>query len=257
MRNRDKWRPTKYVYSKGKLVASRDPREVGVQSRLIADIVARFYGEHIRHHAKGRLLDLGCGTAPLFLVYKDYATEVTCVDWANSLHKNEYLDVECDLTEPLPFDDGTFDTIILSDVLEHIPGPDRLWAEMFRILAAEGRIVMNVPFYYWLHECPHDYYRYTEFALRRFVESAGLKLVLLQSIGGAPEVISDVFAKSIVRLPRIGVALAMVSQWLARRFIETGFGGRVSRSTASQFPLGYFLVAEKQKPGNRGGCFPT
>ena len=32
--------------------------------------------------------------------------------------------------ERLPFDDAEFDTIILSDVLEHIPSPEKLWGEM-------------------------------------------------------------------------------------------------------------------------------
>lgn len=148
MRNRDKWHPSKYVYRNRTLIASRDRNEVGVQSILIGDLVAGFYDKHLRQHARGRLLDLGCGKVPLFIIYKDYATEVTCVDWEHSLHKNEYLDLECNLTEPLPFNDGEFDTIILSDVLEHIPQPDRLWMEMFRILAAGGKIIMNVPFYY-------------------------------------------------------------------------------------------------------------
>jgi SAM-dependent methyltransferase len=40
------------------------------------------------------------------------------------------LDFECDLTKPLPFADGEFDTIILSDVLEHVPQPERLWSEI-------------------------------------------------------------------------------------------------------------------------------
>lgn len=218
---------------------------MGVQSILIADLVAGFYDKHLRQHARGRLLDLGCGKVPLFIVYKDYATEVTCVDWENSLHKNEYLDLECNLTEPLPFNDGQFDTIVLSDVLEHIPQPDRLWMEMFRILSTGGKVIMNVPFYYWLHECPHDYYRYAEFALRRFVENSGLKLVQLQSIGGAPEIMADIFAKNVVRLPGIGHPLAMISQWLTRCFISTRIGSKVSRATSYNFPLGYFLVAEK------------
>ena len=76
----------------------------------------------------------------------------------------------------LPFGDSEFDTIILSDVLEHIPVPEHLWKEMARILSRNGKIIMNVPFYYCLHEAPHDCSRYTEFALRRFVEMSGLRL---------------------------------------------------------------------------------
>lgn len=236
MRNRESWRPSKYVRRNGRLRASRDPKEVGVGSRLVADLVAAAYDEALPRHARGKLLDLGCGKAPLFGAYRDRVTDVTCADWGKSLHGGEYLDVECDLTEPLPFQDGEFDTVLLSDVLEHIPEPARLWGEMSRILAPGGRLLLNVPFLYWLHEQPHDYYRYTEFALRRFAEGAGMRLLELRPIGGAPEVMADLFAKNVARVPAVGRALASAVQAAAFAFTRSGVGKRVSESSGSAFP---------------------
>jgi SAM-dependent methyltransferase len=247
MKNRDAWTPTKYVYENEKLRASRDPKEVGIGSRLIVDIIAQFYHENLQRHAKGRLLDLGCGKVPLFCAYRDYISDNICVDWANTLHKNVYLDFECDLTKPLPFQDEEFDTIILSDVLEHITQPDILWKEMSRMLSVDGKIIVNVPFYYWLHEKPHDYYRYTEFALRRFVENSGLKVIQLKSIGGAPEIMADIFAKNILRVPRIGRLLALFAQWITFSFIQTAIGKKISEETMNSFPFGYFLIAQKSE----------
>ncbi len=245
MRNRDKWKPSKFVYRNGKLQASRDRREVSVGSRLTADIVARFYDENLKKYARGKLLDLGCGKVPLFLAYRDYITENICVDWGNSLHKNEFLDLECDLREDLPFSEGEFDTILLSDVLEHIPNPEHLWSEMARILAPGGKLLLNVPFFYWLHEQPYDYYRYTEFALRRFAENAGLKIVLLEPMGGVPEILADIISKSILRIPKLGTAVSIFTQWTTSALLKTPLGKSLSESTAKSFPLGYFLVAEK------------
>ena len=247
MKNRDKWQPSKYIYAGGKLIGSRDQKEVSLGSRLITDLNAEAYDSYIRQYTKGKLLDLGCGKVPLFIAYRNYITENICVDWENSLHKNEYLDLECDLTKSLPFNDGQFDTIILSDVLEHIPQPEKLWKEMSRILSKGGKIIMNVPFYYWLHEKPHDYYRYTEFALRRFVEGSGLTLLQLKSIGGVPEIIADILAKCFVHVPKIGYPLAMFTQWITLLTINTKFGVKVSEATRGNFPFGYFLVAEKSE----------
>ena len=124
MQHIDKWQYSKYVYSRrGKLIASRNRKEVGIGSRLMADIIADFYSNNIPKHTKGNLLDLGCGKAPLYFVYRAYITNNICVDWKNTPHKNNYLDFECDLTKDLPFKDGEFDTIILSDVLEHYTPP--------------------------------------------------------------------------------------------------------------------------------------
>src|SRR6202035_1286172 len=133
MRNCNLWRPSKYVRQNGRLVASRDPKEVGVASRLIADRTARFYDTNLELHAKGRLLDLGCGKVPLFDAYRHYVTDNICIDWENTVYKNDHLDFEADLTKELPFADGEFDTIILSDVLEHIAEPERLCGEIARV----------------------------------------------------------------------------------------------------------------------------
>lgn len=216
---------------------------MGIASRLSSDLIAAAYGRELPLHARGKLLDLGCGKVPLYAVYRDLVSECTCVDWSNTAHKNEYLDHECDLTKPLPFRDGEFDTILLSDVLEHIPTPEALCREMARLLAPGGKLIMNVPFYYWLHEEPHDYYRYTEHALRRFVDLAGLRLVLLRATGGSPEVAADLLAKHLVYVPLIGKSLAELLQWTALRFVTTKAGRRISRSTSRIFPFGYFLVA--------------
>jgi hypothetical protein len=116
---------------------------------------------------------------------------------------------------------------------------------MARTLAPGGTLIMNVPFYYWLHEQPHDFYRFTEFALRRFVDRSGLRLLSLEPIGGGPEVVADVLAKRWARVPMIGRPAAAFAQWLALYFVGTGIGRRMSRATAREMPLGYFLVARK------------
>src|SRR5262249_24448617 len=94
---------------------------------------------------------------------------------------------------------------------------------------------------------PYDYYRYTEFALRRFVERVGLRLLRLDPIGGAPEIVADIFAKNVLRVPWIGRSLAALSRSLTRFVIRTKLGKKVSQPTRDGFPFGYFLVA--QKPG--------
>jgi SAM-dependent methyltransferase len=246
MQNQHNWRPSKFVYRNGRLKASRNVKDVGAGSRLIADIIARFFEENIKKYVKGKLLDLGCGNVPLYHAYREYVTDNICVDWKNTLHRNEFLDFECDLTKPLPFDNGEFDTIILSDVLEHIPNPDHLWNEMSRVLAEGGIIIISVPFYYWLHERPNDFYRYTESALRRFVENSNLTLVRLEPLGGSPEIIADIFAKHVQFVPMVGRGLAIGIQYVTWLFIQTSLGKKISETTSEVFPFGYFLIVEKR-----------
>ncbi len=249
MKNQDSWTPSKYVFKNGKLRASRNPKEVSIGSRFLTDLVAARYDACLKQYARGHLIDLGCGKAPLYGAYKDLVTEVTCADWENTLHKNKYLDLNCDLTKPLPLESGVYDTIILSSVLEHIPEPALLWAELERILAPDGVILLNVPFFYWIHEAPYDFYRYTEFALRRFAEQAGLEVVELKPTGGSPEVLTDILAKNLMHAPLVGRTLSTALQKVAAFVLKTSPGKRVSTKTARLFPLGYFLVARKSASG--------
>jgi SAM-dependent methyltransferase len=246
MRNIDQYRPTKFrVDSKGRLRAGTDVRELGGASRLIAELVAGRYDRALKHHARGRLIDLGCGKVPLYVGYAKYVDEVHCVDWEGSFSTNIHLDATQDLTKPLRLDDGAFDTVILSDVLEHIPTPDALISETGRILRRGGTLIMNVPFLYGLHEMPYDYYRYTESALRRFAENAGLQVVTLDPIGGSVEVFADLAAKHIAQLPVIGGACAVALQHLVAVFSKSPIGQRAIAYSGRRFPLGYFMVAQK------------
>lgn len=245
MKNQDRWVESKFVFRKGRLSASFDPRELSVGSRLIATIVAKYYQDAFPVHATGRLLDLGCGKVPFYAAYKAYVSEVLCVDWENSRHNSEYLDHAADLSQPLPFADGAFDTIILSDVLEHIPVPESLWAEMVRVLSNRGKIIMNVPFYYRLHEQPHDYHRFTEFALRRLVANSRMELIQISAIGGAPEILADILSKVATRIPKAGMPIAGALQFLGLWFGKTRLGRRISAATAAEFPFGYFMIAQK------------
>jgi SAM-dependent methyltransferase len=246
MKNESAWKPSKYRLLEGRLRASTDSREVGPGSRLVVECIASFYERAIPAHARGRLIDLGCGKAPLYIKYKECVDSVTCVDWGNTPHKNSNLDLECDLTQPLVFEDASFDTVILSDVLEHLPEPELLWSEINRILRPGGCLLMNVPYFYPLHEVPYDFYRYSCYALERFANRHGFDVLELDPIGGSPEIVIDIIAKHLQFAPLVGPGLAVLLQRTGRALLGTNWGRRVSRKSSERFPLGYSMVARKR-----------
>jgi SAM-dependent methyltransferase len=244
VRDAESWQPSRFALERGRLVPSRDPARLGLGSRLAAGSVGRFYSDHLAAHCRGSLLDLGCGSVPYYAAYRDLVDDVVCVDWAKSRHENRHLDHECDLNGPLPLADASFDTVILSDVLEHLPEPMVTWREIARVLRPGGKLLFNVPFFYWIHESPHDYYRYTEFALRRFAAESGFAVRVLEPLGGVPEILADVLAKTLAER-RFGRPLAGLVQSGCQWLVSTGFGARFSRASAERFPLGYFGVVER------------
>lgn len=246
MRNQDSWSPGKFLLSNGHIAATNDSSELTVASRLTTNLVARLYSEQLPRHASGRMLDLGCGRVPFWEFYRQYVSDSYCVDWQESSHSDSYLDAVADLNHALPLADESFDVVLLSDVLEHIRRPVSLLSEISRVLAPGGKLIMNVPFYYWLHEQPYDYYRYTRYGLDYMAREAGLDVVVLEPTGGALEVLADISGKLLVKLPLFGRPLTAILQASALFFFRSAIGQRVFRKTAGYFPLGYFLVAKKQ-----------
>jgi SAM-dependent methyltransferase len=52
-----------------------------------------------------------------------------------------------DVTRPLPFPASCFDAVVIAEVLEHLIEDHRALVEIRRVLAADGKLVVTVPFY--------------------------------------------------------------------------------------------------------------
>lgn len=248
MKNPEAWEPTKYVFRNRHLTYSRNPRQVGVYSRHFVELVAGFYQSVVPEFAHGRLIDLGCGKVPLFQLYQEKVASITTVDWPASPHGGKHVDVECDLNTKLPFENAAFDTIVLSDVLEHLRNPSGLWDEMQRMLRPNGVILMNTPFFYWLHEEPHDFYRYTPHMLREFAVSRGMEVVRIEPLGGAFEILIDIKSKvAYYGVPWVGSTLAACLQWIGSVFSKSYLGRLLRRRTSTKFALGYGMVVRKPR----------
>ena len=243
MQNKHLWKHSKFILKSDRCVASKDKNHVSAGSRFMANIIAHVYEQAIREHAEGLLLDLGCGNVPLYEVYKPYVSDNVCVDWLNSSRDNPYIDYQFDLNHCIPLESSKFDTIIATDVLEHIREPDLLWSEMSRLLKPGGKLILGVPFLYWIHEEPHDYYRYTKYRLICFCTTHHLEVVTLYSYGGPCEVLRDILAKQADSATRLIRAAFHINSLILRTIFY--IQGSKKNREIENFPLGYCLVAKK------------
>jgi SAM-dependent methyltransferase len=142
------------------------------------------------HHLKGRLLDFGCGSKP----YKDLfeVEEYTGVDFINEghPHDNEQIDVYYD-GKTIPFPDNSFDSVLSSEVFEHIFNLPEILVELRRVLKPGGKILITCPFVWKEHELPHDYARYTLFALKDLLEKNNFVVHITDKSGNFMQVISQ------------------------------------------------------------------
>ena len=119
----------------------------------------------------GHLYDLGCGEMPYREWLLKHADQYTGVDWGATLHQLK-ADIVADLNEPLPIESEVADTVVSFSVMEHLREPQIFLNEAHRILKPGGGVVMQVPFMWWVHEAPYDYYRYTQYGLHYMFEKA-------------------------------------------------------------------------------------
>lgn len=131
----------------------------------------------------GKLLDFGCGEKPYKSLFKN-VTDYIGLDFENEghSHKNEQIDFFYD-GKKIPFDNESFDSIFTSEVFEHVFNLPEILPELNRILKVDGKILITCPFVWNEHEIPHDYARYTRFALEDLLKKNGFSVLKIDKCG--------------------------------------------------------------------------
>lgn len=150
----------------------------------LSDVMIR---ESLGRHAsriRGRLLDLGCGDRRYQEVFGSHTASWIGLDWpASGDPRGGHADVHGNVLQ-LPFATGTFDTVLCTQVLEHVPDPLQLFREAHRVLRPEGSLLLTAPQYNVLHEEPRDFFRFTCYGLRHLAETSGFRIQTIEPIGG-------------------------------------------------------------------------
>jgi demethylmenaquinone methyltransferase/2-methoxy-6-polyprenyl-1,4-benzoquinol methylase len=125
------------------------------------DILAPFYEifippqiserlqEFLRLPAGGVLLDAGGGTGRVAQFLRGQADRIIVTDLScrmlKEVRNKDGLLAVCSHTESLPFPDASFARIIMVDALHHVCDQRHTASELWRVLKAGGRIVIEEP----------------------------------------------------------------------------------------------------------------
>lgn len=138
--------------------------------------------------ASGRMVDVGCGDKPYEALFAPHVTDHLGIDFEETHASSAYAQSsKADLLYTgarLPFADGVFDTVLCTQVLEHVPEPWHLFTELNRILRPGGTLILTAPFSYRVHSEPHDFFRFTKYALVRLAEENGMQVLKILPRGG-------------------------------------------------------------------------
>lgn len=199
-------------------------------------------------HARGRLIDIGCGTKPYARFLRGRVSAHIGVDRADSIHGTAEIDVIGDaLRTGLPA--GSADTVLLSQVLEHVEDPAAAIAEAHRLLGPGGKLILSTNFAWHLHEAPRDFFRFSEFGLRHLFELAGFEVLELRPVAGTWLTIGEEVAYGLRRVASRHLAFAVLAIPLGH--IAQAVGLLLERvSFDPALSSGHLIVGRKTSPQN-------
>ncbi len=128
-----------------------------------------------------RVLDAGAGHCPYKSRFEHAAYE--SADFCQVDRRYAAIDHVCDLRR-IPVDDGRFDAVLCTQVMEHVPDPQAVIHEFARVLRPGGALWLSAPLYYEEHERPYDFFRYTQYGLRQLLQTAGFEVESLEWLEG-------------------------------------------------------------------------
>ncbi len=144
---------------------------------------AKKHYQAIGQQATGVVLDIGCADQYMKHYISSEHTYIgldyyqTSTQWYKT-HPDVYADAQS-----LPIADNSIDTVLLLDVLEHLPNPDKALEEIKKALKTGGHLIINVPFLYPLHDEPLDFQRWTQHGLQQLAYRHGFQLRKLDAWG--------------------------------------------------------------------------
>lgn len=201
----------------------------------------------VARHATGRCLDAGSGRSPYRALLAEYGSDVTSVDIED---RSGDVDLLVDVQAMPEVASGSFETALCTQVLEHLPRPWDALAELTRVLAPGGTLILTVPHLSVMHEVPHDYYRFTEFGLRALCEDAGLEVIEIEATGGIFTFLghgaSGLIMSTLGTLPLLHWPI-----WLLNYAVLVRLLGLVDRALGMPrlYPCDHLVVARKVDTG--------
>jgi SAM-dependent methyltransferase len=138
------------------------------------------------HASRGRTLDVGAQAGP----YAAFFPHRVALD----IRGGPGVQVVGD-AQALGIAAAAFDVVLCTEVLEHLPEPQKAIDEFERVLKPGGTLLLTTRFVFPIHDAPHDYFRYTKYGLRHLLrrfdivelreetDAVGTLAVLLQRLG--------------------------------------------------------------------------
>lgn len=195
---------------------------------------------------QGHLLDVGCGTKPYRTLFNVEAYRGLDID--SPITRDRGMADDLYDGKKFPYQDGTFNSALCNQVLEHVFNPDEFLTEINRVMKSGGKLLLTVPFVWDEHEQPYDYARYSSFGLKALLEKNGFKIISHKKLAADATILFQLsnayLFKLTQRWPRL-VKLLFTCTVMATVNIFGVIAGKLLPANPDLF-LDHVVLAEKQ-----------
>ena len=149
------------------------------------------------NHPGRKVIDIGSHDNP----YKKYFDKTDYFSQDIKQSAGNTIDYVGDINEGMSeMPPSAFDSILCTQVLEHLNKPHKAFQEFHRILRPGGKVFLTTHLCFEEHMVPYDYFRFTRHGLKFLGESAGFELIHIAPHGGVFHVISYLVGTLPIRL---------------------------------------------------------
>ncbi|WP_186647718.1 class I SAM-dependent methyltransferase [Fluviispira vulneris] len=156
--------------------------------KIVENNISKCMEKESKKYAKGNLIDIGCGKKPYEEIFLKYVKSYYGIDNELTMKSNYGNETKADLycdCENTGLMSESFDTLLSTQVLEHVFNTESFINECHRLLKKNGIAIFTVPQLWQLHSEPYDYYRFTKYSLISHFKNAGFEIIELYPIEGA------------------------------------------------------------------------
>lgn len=186
-------------------------------------LIDRWLKQVAVQEAHGVMLDYGCGGQPYKHFFLPKLTRYIGADVAAA--QGVQLDLEIIPGQALPLPDGSIDTLLSTQTLEHLPDVHFYLKECGRLVRAGGVMILTAPMQWRHHEVPFDYLRFTRYGLSSLVEQNGFEVKSISPCGGVYALLGQIFLSHLhergVQKKWVNKLVNRLALWLDRRFPDT------------------------------------
>lgn len=146
-------------------------------------------------------LDCGCGNQPFRKAIVNHGYQYESLDVTqNSFGSVDYIcALDCHGDEFRAVIQKRYAFVLATEVLEHVSDWNAAFVNIAACLQPGGYVLLTAPFFYPLHEEPHDYCRPTVHQFEKYSRNAGLDIVSIKKLGSSVDVIGTVLGATTIR----------------------------------------------------------